>query len=221
VALARERDLLDRVKDITGVPHVRQFAAEAGRTTLAVSWPATKHGEPCRTIGAAFPPSLRQDRWHLHLLLVGFRGVAATLSKLHARGVTHRSLTPDGIIVTGTGRFALRDLGLAAQPPRPGEGPPDYRAPEQGLAPGRARPGPATDVCQLAAIVYHLVTGHLPTPRNPVPARTLNPGLPGAVSDIIAAALAPDPGNRPRLGEFRAKLTLPRAETEDQCQPGS
>ena len=191
-ALTRERDLLDRVRVGAGVPAVLQLAAEAGRATLAVSWPATKRGEPCRTLGATFPVNLPRDQWHLHLLLTGFRGLAATLSQLHARGVTHRNLSPDGIIVTANGRFILRDLGLAARPPRPGEGPPDYQAPEQGLAAGRARPGPATDVCQLACIAYHLVTGHLPAPRNPVPAHTLNPGLPEAVSDAIAAALGAD-----------------------------
>ena len=212
-ALTREHDLLGRVKGIAGVPAVLQLAVEAGRTTLALSWPTTKHGEPCRTLGAAFPPGVPRDRWHLHLLLTGFRGLAATLSQLDARGVTHRNLTPDGIIVTGNGRFMLRDLGLAARPPRPGEGPPGYQAPEQGLAAGRARPGPATDVCQLGAITYHLVTGHLPAPRNPVPARALNPGLPEAVSDVIAAALASGPGSRPRLREFRAGLAMSQTDS--------
>ena len=209
-ALTRERDLLDRVGGITGVPVVLHLAAEADRMTLAVSWSATKRGEPCRTLGATFPPNVPQDRWRLHLLLTGFGGLAATLSKLHARGVTHRNLTPDGIIVTANDRFMLRDLGLAARPPRPGEGPPDYQAPEQRLARGRARPGPATDVCQLAGITYHLVTGHLPAPRNPVPAHTLNPGLPEAVSDVIAAALGADPESRPGLREFRAELAMLR-----------
>jgi hypothetical protein len=210
-ALTRERDLLDRVRGITGVPVVRQLATEVGRTTLVVSWPATKRGEPCRTLGATFPPNVPRDRWHLHLLLTGFRELADTLSKLHARGVTHRNLTPDGIIVTANARFMLRDLGLAARPPRPGEGPPDYQAPEQALAVGRARPGPATDVCQLAGITYHLVTGHLAAPRNPVPAHTLSPGLPEAVSDVIAAALGADPKSRPGLRGFRAELAMPRA----------
>ncbi|HET9894931.1 MAG TPA: hypothetical protein VFQ44_08340 [Streptosporangiaceae bacterium] len=75
---------------------------------LAVSWPVSKHGEPCRTLRATFLPGAAHDRWHLHLLVSGFRGLATTLLKLHERDVTHRNLSLGGIVVTGSGRFALR-----------------------------------------------------------------------------------------------------------------
>jgi serine/threonine protein kinase len=182
---------------------VVQLVTEADRTTLAVAWPVTKRGEPCQTLRASFTPGVPPDPWHLHLLLTGVCGIAATLSELHARGVTHRNLTTDGIIVTGDGRFALRDLGLAGHSSRPGEGPADYQAPEQRPGGGTQRLGPATDVYQLASITYHLVTGRLPALRQPAPARSLNQELPEAVSDLLAAALGASPAGRPRMSEFR------------------
>ncbi len=224
-ALTRERDLLNQLEDVEGVPAVRQLAADFGRATLAVTWPVSRKGERCQTLGATFPPGSAADRWHLHLLLTGFRGLALTLSKLHERDISHRNLTLDSIIVAGKGRFVLRDLGLAAQTTRRGEGPSGYRAPEQGLAAGRLRPGTVTDVWQLAAITYHVVTGHLPAPRNPVPARALNPVLPEDVSAVLTAALDADTGNRPRMRELRAKLALPSPDVsepeEERCRSGS
>lgn len=201
-ALARERTLLQQAVGIGAIPRVVQLVSEGGRTTLAVGWPVTKRGEPCRTLGASFRPGVPPDQWRLHLLLTGIRGIAVTLSKLHARGVTHRSLTLDGIIVVEDGRFALRDLGLAGHSPRPGEGPAACQAPEQQPGGGTQRPGPATDLYQLATITYYLATGHLPAPRHPAPARSLNQEVPTAVSDLLAAGLAANPANRPAMSKF-------------------
>jgi hypothetical protein len=201
--LTRERALLEQTSGIRAVPRVVQLAAEAGRTTLAVAWPTTKQGEPCPTLHASFTLGAPPDPWHLNLLLTGIGGIAAALAELHARGVTHRNLTLDTIIVTGDGRFALRDLGLAAHTPRPGEGPADYQAPEQRPGGGTQQPGPTTDVWQLAAVTYHLVTGRLPALRQPAPARSLNQELPEEVSDLLAAALGADPADRPRMSQFK------------------
>jgi len=129
------------------------------------------------------------------------------MERLHRLGVVHRNLSPESIIVAGNGQFALRDLGLAAVAFRPGEGPAGYQAPEQAFGSRLPGPGQATDVYQLAAVTYHLVTGRIPG-RNAPPARY--PGLPDSVTDIISAALASSPADRPGMRDLRLALTAPK-----------
>jgi hypothetical protein len=202
-ALAQERTLLEQAAGLKAVPRVAQLETGGGRTTLAVTWPPAGDGAPCPTLRASFPLAPRPDEWHLSLLLSGIGGIAAALSALHARGVTHRNLTPDAIIVAEDSRFTLRDLGLAGQPPRPDEGPLGYQAPEQQPGGGTAGPGPATDVWQLAAVTYELLTGHRPALSDPAPADSLNGDLSKALSGLLASALGARPADRPRMSQFR------------------
>jgi hypothetical protein len=75
--------------------------------------------------------------------------VADALVDLHHAGVAHRALGSESVLITRGGRRSvLRDLGLAWWPPLRDEGC-EYRAPEQRSA-VLGRPGPATDVYQLA-----------------------------------------------------------------------
>jgi hypothetical protein len=224
--LTRERDLLVRVQTAAAastaagngtrrrrggrppldIPHVTYYHGGPGTVTLALSWPAERDGLPAQTLAARFPPG-SLDEWRVARLLTGVRGLAASLEHLHRLRATHRNLSTESILATGSGQFALRDLGLAAVPFRPGEGPPEYQAPEQAFGARPARPGPAADVYQLAAIIYHLVTGRAPG-KNPPPAR--HPGLAESVTGIISAALAAQPTDRPDLRSFRLALNAPR-----------
>lgn len=206
--LARERDLLTRVQPApdaaVALPEVTHFDDAAGMVTLALSWPAERAGPPCQTAQARFMPGAL-DGWRLSLLLAGLRSLTYSLERLHRLGASHRNLEPQAIIVACKGEFVLRDLGLAAIGYRPGEGPASYQAPEQAFGARMPRPGPATDVYQLAAIAYHLITGRLPSLGTPAaPAR--HPALPDSVTGIVGAALAASPADRPRLREFRAEL---------------
>lgn len=205
--LTHEHDLLTRARRVSGLPMVAHHEAVGGLITLALSWPAEKQGPPCETVQAKF--GLRvPNEWQVHLLLAGLASLTRPLGELHRLKTSHRNLTPDGIIDVGSKSFALRDTGLAAVGYQPGEGPESYQAPEQAYGARLARPGPATDVYQLAAIAYHLITGRLPNGRNPPPVR--HEGLTDPVTDIIGAALAESPAARPQLREFSAVLRSPR-----------
>ena len=196
-ALSGERDLLARLGPVRGLPRVTQLVADGRAATLVLGWPATRSGAPCDTLSTRLDGG-PMDSWRMSRLFAGLAGLGRTLAALHDGGFAHRLLTPSGIIVLDDGRFVLRDAGLAACGPEPGEGPADYQAPEQ-RAGGRGRPGPATDCYQLAAVAYHLVAGHPPHPRVPLPLLAQAPGVPDRVSAALGAALTSDPAQRPGL----------------------
>lgn len=87
--------------------------------------------------------------------------VADALRFAHARGVLHRDLKPDNVMVGDFGEVYLMDWGCAC--PLTGAvtgevcGTPTYMAPEM-LEPGAAL-GPATDVFLLGATLHRVLTG--------------------------------------------------------------
>lgn len=203
-ALTRERDLLDalRGKD-SGFPVVRELVRENGVVTLVTAWP----GSGSSGTLADFVPQRGEvvDAWRTRRTLSGLAGLGRTLNVLHGRHATHRLLTPAGLIRFDDGRVVLRDLGLAGTDYRPGEGAMPYQAPEQRVR-SSGRVGPWTDVHQLAAVAYHVVTGFPPDPAVPVPVRQFATALPERAASAIDAALATDPARRPAMRVLASAL---------------
>jgi eukaryotic-like serine/threonine-protein kinase len=84
------------------------------------------------------------------------RQLLESLEVAHGRGVFHGDLKPSNLHLDTQGRLYISDFGMAALA---GTGTPHYMAPEQF---GNAGASLRSDLYQVGAIVYHLVTGKLP-----------------------------------------------------------
>jgi serine/threonine protein kinase len=142
------------------------------------------------------------------------------LDHAHSRGVVHRDIKPDNVLVTvgGEPRAKLMDFGVARLADgqaltAAGDvvGTLAYMAPEQ--AEGRPA-GPEADVYALALTLYECWSGENPNRRpNPAatvraigdglrPLRRLRPDLPPEICEAIDAALHPRPHHRCSLEEL-------------------
>ncbi|HUJ59921.1 MAG TPA: serine/threonine-protein kinase [Kofleriaceae bacterium] len=94
------------------------------------------------------------------------RGVLAALAHAHARGVLHRDIKPDNIMLAASGRVVLIDFGLACVVDEPGLtgvgmclGSPSYIAPER----LRAEPYDArADLWSVGVVLYEMLAGARP-----------------------------------------------------------
>jgi hypothetical protein len=152
--------------------------------------------------------------------------IAAALDAAHARGLVHRDVKPANVLVTGAHpheHVYLTDFGLTKRVTEFGAGGMtatggfvgtlDYIAPEQvSGAPVDAR----GDVYALGCVLYQLLTGSVPFPRDVEVAKifahlTLAPPVPSLVAAgvgpeldaVVARAMAKDPDDRyPSAGEL-------------------
>lgn len=144
---------------------------------------------------------------------------AWALSYAHGRGVVHRDVKPDNVLVErATGRALLLDFGIArsraASPlTMVGEslGTPQYMSPEQ--AAGESLDG-RSDLYALGAVGFYMLTGqppfdgpsmrailamHLTRPAPPV--ASLRAGIPPRLAAIVDRCLAKEPAERFASGE--------------------
>lgn len=124
----------------------------------------------------------RLDKASIKGLLQSVLPLCEALSVLHKRNRSHRCLSLDTLVVLKGRYMMLQDIGLAAGGQQRSKNPGRYPlAPEQDQknADIEAMPGPATDIYQLGAILYLLITG-----------QTLSSGsLPGFRNEAVSSAL--------------------------------
>jgi eukaryotic-like serine/threonine-protein kinase len=172
-----------------------------------------------------WPSAWKSAPLPISLALEFIDGVLSALECAHAHGVVHRDVTPENIIVTTKGDVKLTGFGLSKtlsdpQLTQAGTvlGSLHYMSPEQvnGLPTLDAR----TDIYAVGAILYEMVTGRKPFPgrsqfdvmfahanSTPDPPQKLNPEVPREVNELIPAALARDPSQRPQTAaEFREQV---------------
>lgn len=211
--------LLKRIGGRHGLPALIEGSVSPAEAAVITARPP---GRTWREVfgPAGSAPARPLDRVTAVGLLTVAAQVADILARLHDAGHSHRALTPDGVVLAGPrGSAALCDIGLAAVPRRPGDGPAEYRAPEQErLGLHGSEVGFRTDVYRLAAMTYHCLTGRPPARGLPAPLRAFGFTVPNALDEVLLAALDPEPDRRPaRLGPLASAL---RAGTEQLARSG-
>jgi serine/threonine-protein kinase len=134
---------------------------------------------------------------------------------VHDRGVLHRDLKPENLMLDSQGTLKVTDFGLAradddVRRTKRGDllGSPANMAPEQAAG---GDVGAAADVYTLGASLYYLLSGSFPHDGDggtiavlqrritepALPLGEVAPGVPGALAEVVMAALAIAPEDRP------------------------
>jgi serine/threonine-protein kinase len=149
--------------------------------------------------------------------------LAQALGEAHARGVVHRDVKPENILVARGGPLKLADFGIAALADQERltttgaiTGSLPYMAPER-IDTGAF--SPASDVYSVGVILFELCTGTTPhggkgaahlaasvLTKDAPSLAELVPGTPEPLSTLVARCLARDPRDRPASGEALAAL---------------
>lgn len=144
-------------------------------------------------------PEAEVVRWAVQLL--------SALAYCHKRGILHRDIKPQNIIINPEGEAVLVDFGLVKlwDPSDPhtktvmrGAGTPEYAPPEQYDAMGAGHTDPRSDIYSLGATLYHAVTGKLPptatqrmaNPASFAPPRALNALVSADCEQLILQAMS-------------------------------
>ena len=184
-----------------------------------------------------------EGRWPIDRTVRVLRDVADALAYAHARGVVHRDIKPDNILIDrASGRPMVTDFGIARA--AAGEtrltvtgvavGTPAYMSPEQAM--GEREIDGRSDLYSLAVVGYHMLAGETPfkaanTPamlvkhvsERPRPIRQVRPEVPKHLAVAIDRALAKRPSDRwSGAAEFRDALdsmVKPRSQRSRAISP--
>ncbi len=139
--------------------------------------------------------------------------LCSAISEAHSRGIIHRDIKPQNVIVKADGSIKILDFGIATakgsmQLTQENNvmGSVHYLAPE--LAKGEAA-SPQSDIYALGIVLYEMLAGDVPFKadqavqialkhmREPMPdVRLINASVPQSIANVITRATAKDPNNR-------------------------
>ena len=139
--------------------------------------------------------------------------ILSALFFAHQKGLVHRDVKPQNILISVDGQAKVTDFGIAraatgTQFTETGVilGSVHYLSPEQ----AKGEPAiPASDIYSLGVVMYEMLTGKLPfdsdsplgvalkhVQEDPQPPTRLNPLIPSQVESIVLKAMAKEPGLR-------------------------
>jgi hypothetical protein len=166
------------------------------------------------------------------------REVAWALAYAHGRGIVHRDVKPDNILLeAGTGRAMVTDFGIAhgGATLGPETDPGKIMGTAHFMSPEQAGSGPIdgrSDLYGLGVVGFLAVSGRLPFEAPSLPALIVRqatetptsvvraaPGLPPALAAAIDRCLARDPADRFPDGEALAAALAPPPDTRPTLPP--
>ncbi len=198
---------LKEAQTLVGLRHpnivrVLEFGVEGDIPFLVIDY------APGGTARSRYPTG---SRLPLTTTVAYVKQIAAALQYAHNRGIIHRDVKPENILLDFDQHILLSDFGLALFAPSPellslqeGAGTAPYMPPEQ----LQGKPTFTSDQYSLGIVTYEWLCGKRPFAGNywelinqhihaaPAPLRQICPELPAAVETVVLRALAKDPQQR-------------------------
>ena len=134
--------------------------------------------------------------------------ISKALEHAHEKGIVHRDIKPQNIMILKDGTIKVADFGIAAlesaQEKKSDQtvGSVHYIAPEQARG---EQPDPRSDIYSLGVVMYEMLTGKMPYDGdtaeqvarkhivgNAVPPQELNPDIPEELAEITLKAMSAD-----------------------------